>query len=543
MKQVISYEEMDHTRDGDDYPGLLNAIQRNFDDIFLLRASEPLFTTDAHGLYDLFLDNLPVEARQHYNCRACRTFVERYGGIARIDSDTFKVSPILWGNVPEFFEKAARAIQEHIACSKITGVFLADKCVLGVPYTGAWEHMCLKIPASKVFCHSLQNASQKAAEKRSDFQTLSGYVMKYDRRKLENAVRTSITYLSSPQFYRGDKFIGQAMWLQDMLNDLSFHSNWKNVIWYYTAAGSEADCHISTSVLASMIDDIYNGYDIDAVRSRFNAKMDPLQYQRPQAAPAAGNVARAEEIVKKLGIEASLKRRLARTEELKTLWKPAESKKKTSGVFGDVITKEKRKAASQADSAYVDTPTTITWEKFRRKVLPGALQIEYFVPRERKSYTVIVTAADRNAPPIIKWDSEGNRNSFSWYLYSGGSYPDEFGLQKNSYVKVKAVTLQPNLWNDEKVDYGNGRGVLFVLDGAHDYRYRNAGSALFPEILREELRPVRATIEAYSKKTPLEGSYLDAACGIHCQEGVEFNAKFRVTTKNGVSVYMIDRWD
>ena len=543
MKELISYEEMDHTRDGDDYPGLLNVIQRNFDDIFLLSASEPLFTTDAHDLYDLFLDNLPVEARQHYNCRACRSFVEHYGGMVRIDPDSFKTLPVLWDNVPEFFERAARAIRKRIACSKITGVFLADKCVLGVPYTGAWEHMSLKIPASKVFYHSLQNASQKVAEKRSDFQTLSGYVMKYDRHRLENAVKTAITYLGSTQFYRGDKFIGHAMWLQDMLNELSFHSNWQNVIWYYTATGSEADCHIPASVLGSMIDDIYNGYDIDAVKSRFEAKMDPLQYQRPQAAPAAGNVAQAEEIVKKLGIEASLKRRLARTEELKTLWKPAEAKKIASGVFRDVITKEKRKAAFQTYLAHVDTPTTITWEKFRRKVMPDALQIEYLVPVERKPYVVIVTAADRNAPPIIKWDSEENRNPFSWYLYSGGSYPDEFGLRKNSYAKVEAIALQPNLWNDEKMNYGNGRGVFFILDGAHDYRYRNAGSALFPEVLREELRPVRATIEAYSKKTPLEGSYLDAACGLRCQEGCEFNVQFRVTTKNGVSVYMLDRWD
>lgn len=34
--------------------------------------------------------------------------------------------------------------------------------------------------------------------------------------------------------------------------------------------------------------------------------MNPLQYQRPQAAPSAGNVAQAERIVEKLGIANSL---------------------------------------------------------------------------------------------------------------------------------------------------------------------------------------------------------------------------------------------
>ena len=66
---------------------------------------------------------------------------------------------------------------------------------------------------------------------------------------------------------------------------------------------------------------------------------------------------------------------------------------------------------------------TITWEKFRRTVLGSARKIEFYVPGKEECYTAILTAEDQEAPPIILWDTEENRNPFSWYVYSGGSTP------------------------------------------------------------------------------------------------------------------------
>lgn len=156
-------------------------------------------------------------------------------------------------------------------------------------------------------------------------------------------------------------------------------------------------------------------------------------------------MAQAERIVEKLGIANSLKRRYAGLDEIQTIWRPIPVKKAggvSAGVFARVATKEQQRESPNAMSG----PTvTITWEKFRRTVLGSARKIEFYVPGKEECYTAILTAEDQEAPPIILWDTEENRNPFSWYVYSGGSTPSRWNLLRG-YVEVTGVTLQPNLW-------------------------------------------------------------------------------------------------
>lgn len=77
--------------DDDNYEGFLNVVRVHFAEIAShAMASSPrasrLFMTDAVGLFDAFLAVMPVERRQHYTCRACRNFVERFGGLVLVDS-------------------------------------------------------------------------------------------------------------------------------------------------------------------------------------------------------------------------------------------------------------------------------------------------------------------------------------------------------------------------------------------------------------------------------------------------------------------------
>jgi hypothetical protein len=81
-------------------------------------------------------------------------------------------------------------------------------------------------------------------------------------------------------------------------------------------------------------------------------------------------------------------------------------------------------------------------------------------------------------------------------------------------------------------------------DGYDQLLTNNHSSGLFPEILRSELREVRATIEAYSKDNPLAGDCEADACGLSLQDGDRnWNCNLRVTTDVGVCTYKLDRWD
>lgn len=138
-------------------------------------------------------------------------------------------------------------------------------------------------------------------------------------------------------------------------------------------------------MIGTLLDDIEDGLSLEDVKSRFAEKMNPTQYQRPKAAPSAGNVAQAERIVEKLGIANSLKRRYARLDEIQTIWRPIPVKKAggvSAGVFARVATKEQQRESPNAMSG----PTvTITWEKFRRTVLGSARKIEFYVPGRRNA--------------------------------------------------------------------------------------------------------------------------------------------------------------
>ena len=143
-----------------------------------------------------------------------------------------------------------------------------------------------------------------------------------------------------------------------------------------------------------------------------------------------------------------------------------------------------------------------------------------------------------DAPPIIQWDSPDQRNPFSWYVYMRGSPAMQWGL-KAGLVDVTGICNIPSMWNHESKHQGTG--VLFVLDGAKDSNYKGVGNALFPEILKSDLREIRSTIEAYSKSAELSGYEEASACGLLFND--RSNVAVQVVTDLGCATYNIDRWD
>ena len=541
MRDIISMNEVDTQRENDGYGELLAGIRQEFDKS-TKDGNTPLFTTNAGDLYGLLLDGIPEEARQHYNCNACRYFVNRYGGLVKIDEKTGKQTPVMWPEkAPDFFSEAVKKIRRKVSAATVTGVFITSERQLGTPVTGSWEHMAVKVPEPMVHRKRLKNAFQEAAEKAEDYGLLASAIGKYRTETVE----TAVNLLRSEALYRNENVLGMAEWFLEVLQLVkekrgARNRATRNIIWYKAATAPVGFCHISSNVIGTLLDDIAAGYDFNTVSRKFAEKMNPLQYQRPQAAPSAGNVAQAERIVEKLGIANSLKRRYARLDEIRTIWRPMPAKKAggvSAGVFARVATKEQQRETPNAMSG----PTvTITWEKFRRTVLGSARKIEFYVPGKEDCYTAILTAEDQEAPPIILWDAEENRNPFSWYVYSGGSAPSRWNLLPG-YVEVTGVTLQPNLWQPG-YEY-RGASVIFILKGAKDRDRRSTGLALFPEVLKSELHEVRSTIEAYSKSEKLGGADEASACGVRLQKGLNWNAQFRVTTDIGTTIYKLDRWD
>lgn len=526
-----------HYHDGD-YDAFLGRVNERF----LANCDSgksPLFTTDAEGLWDLYLDSFPDPTeRQYHNCHACRQFIERFGALAVIGDDG-RVSSAIWNedDAPASYRPALAAMSKAVRRAKVTGVFLSDGPVLGTPETGEWHHFHISVSPTRGMSFTTYRATltagQAMAEKREDFKTVMNALSEFTLPHLE----TALTLLRSESLYRSEKVLGQAEWLHGLHVARSAARGYgkSNVVWRAVATAPAGFCHPRSSMIGTLLEDIAAGKDFDSVSRSFAAKMHPLAYQRPQAAPTAGAIAAAEKIMQQLGAAGSLARRFARLDEVQALWRPIPKKcePKSGGVFGHLEPKGAKPTSIKIPAQ------TMTWDKFQRTVLPTAERIEFKAPSVG-SYTALVTAVNADAPPIIQWDSEDARNPVSWYGWNGGSTASSFGLCGGDFYEVSAVAFKPSMWNG-----GNehqGLGVVFIIADARESR--QAGAALFPEILKSEFHGIRSVLESYSRRAGIEGMDQPHAAGVMLNNGDDsWNATVRVWSGGQSLDYRLDRWD
>ena len=544
METQVSEGPVAHGNHNDaDYDGFLVRVQARF-----LKNIEggavPLFETDAADLWGAYLGTFgpaPAEGeaatplRQYHTCHACRLFVERFGGLVTVDAAGM-TAPAIWheDDAPDAYKPAIAAMARLVRKAKVTGVFLSSDRVWGTPETGVWHHLALTPPGAILHKRATQTAGQAMAEKREDFKTVMHALNEFTQPHLELA----LTLLKTDALYRSEKVLGQAEWLHGLhvARAAARGSAKANAVWRAIATAPAGFCHPRSSMIGTLLEDIAAGMEFSEVSRRFAAKMHPLAYQRPQAAPTAGAIAAAEKIMQQLGAAGSLARRFARLDEVQALWKPAPAKDApaTEGVFGHL----KPKGAEAVPSMTIPAQT-MTWDKFQRTVLPTAERIEFRAPSVG-AYTALVTAVNADAPPILQWDREDARNPVSWYFWKGGSSAASFGLGAGAFVPVDAVAFKPSMWNG-----GNehqGQGVLFVLAGARESKM--AGAALFPEILKAEFHGIRSVLEAYSRGASIEGMKEPHAAGVMLTKGDKaWQATVRVWSGGKSLDYCLDRWD
>lgn len=404
-----NYNHNDSVRDG--YPHFEELVKARFSTF----ADKPLFTTDAETLFELFLLEIAPEARQHYNCRCCRNFVERFGGLVSI-SESGKTTSVMWDDkeTPKFFAESVKALKKVVEKARVTGIFVSSDRVLGQQQSGGWSHMSVTLPTAKVYRNRLKTAGQEIAFQKEEYLTLVNGLIAYP----VEAVNVAVALLEAENaLYRSDAVLGRAKFLQELhtkrLNVKESRTR-ENITWLAVANAPTGFCHIKSSMIGTLLDDIVDGLPVESIQRRFAEKMNPMNYLRSTTAPSQGNIQQAEKIVEKLGITESLNRRYARFEEVPHfIWKGKEVAKKevkSGGVFSNITPKAKE---STIDSS-VELPSTVmTFDKFQRTVMPTADSIEIKVDNPNR-LMALVTASDADAPNILQWD-----NTFSWYYHGG----------------------------------------------------------------------------------------------------------------------------
>lgn len=534
----------------DVFMNLADAVRGRFENVMGLYGPQ-VFTTNVDGLFQTYLDGYANDIdRAHHQCTTCRQFIERFGHLVVINADGMTI-PLFWGEpgagleIPAMYQQPIANMARAVAAAKVNGVFLSEEKRWGIPKTGNWNHFAVHPNPAIIHRDKLLTPGQKMAEKREDFRILSQSLAEYSA----DTVNTAMTLLSGDALFRAEKVIGVARWFQGLQATLGQTRGKirENLIWAAVAVSGPGLTHVRSSMVGTLLDDISEGKDFDEVKAAFKYKMDPSRYGRPIVAPGAGNIKKAEEIVAKLGVASAFKRRFATLGEIQEkLWETkqvlggtAEAQLSSGGVFGHLKT-------TTAPAQTKVPVTAITWEKFRRTVLGNAAKIEFFAEaNKRHLFFALTSQSDPAAQPIIQWDFDDARNPVSWYVYPNGKRASDWGLVEGVWYPVSLVMERPSMWNGNRCPH-MGDGVMLVVPGAMD---KTGGECLhlFPEILRQELRQVRATVEAHSNAGRLEGDAATSVSGISIPNNSTLLAarpvRVRATVGNVVTEYSIDRWD
>lgn len=521
----------------DEYDAFVYRINDRFNAII-----GPIFLTDAEGLYEAYLAAFPEGTeRQYHTCSCCRHFIEQYGALAYVDDDGQLVPAVCAvDDAPAEYQEAMETMARLVRRAKIVRPFLSSQTMYGTPMSGcradgdSWHHFAIQPTAARVYrATGLKTAYQASCEKREEMGSIVTALGEYSAATCQTALRL----LKEDHLGNSAAALGQAQFLVDLhaLRAVIGGKNLRhNLVWRAVAAAPSGFCHPRSSMIATLLDDIQAGMSFEQARNRWNAKMHPLSYQRPQAAPAAGAIAQAEKLFEAMGLAPALERRIALLEEIPKLW---ESKRANPQPVGGIFGHLKAKGAAQDYS--MATPTvTITLEKFVRTVVGMAEKIEvYLVEQRSESFITITAPVVADAPKLFQWD-----HPFAWSMWAYGAPPTQYGL-KGGWHNVAAITRLPARWGDEADEkfVHHGDGLILLVEGARETRAGSAG--LFPQLLRSDLREVRSVIESYSNNAKMQGLAEGSAIGIDLRQGQSLNVTVRVTSVGRTQTYKIDRWD
>ena len=597
MKNIIHEQQPTNVEYPEhDYNGFIATVNR----VALARATA---YQEAHGFLDLytfkdpeinkelfrvFLENIADPAtRQHYNCNTCRQWFALFGNAFLIrvhyndDGTPVTMAESLFWNfnadeldrLSDFAEAQALALQEKIKANIQAGCAIEPLYVehghirghiWGRPTAGGFDHM--HFVSNVLLDYKITVDKPEASTNRYAGQVT--YVHNVLNQYSAAAMDKLVAMLKLGVLKEGMKYLKLLDWYRQMRVNL----NCKSLAFYAEVNNApEWFFHITGGVVGATLNKIMANADDYTTERLWNTMLDPLYYQRPQST-TEGNIEVANKLIEEKGLARSMMRRFAFVGELEQFatWihpvRTVEAEEvKSEGGFFDSLKATLPKAKTEIAKKSSKTVTG-SWKNFVDNVLPEALEL-YFVTGSpiysRYGFMQFTTALHADAPPILRYDHADNRNPFSLYAYEKGSTFEDFGLfdrtapNPNATVDIPVVmmTRLPALLNvtDEAVIAASEeRGVVFLLAGADDLR-DNAQHGLFPHTMLHDLHPIRATLEHYSRSTPLARPtpediaakrVIAAGIGLTAAGEIKkYGILFRVVTKDLEIIYHVDYFE
>ncbi|KAH6907430.1 hypothetical protein BKA70DRAFT_356214 [Coprinopsis sp. MPI-PUGE-AT-0042] len=487
-------------------------------------------------VFSIFLDNLPVEFRQEHTCTACRHFLEAFGDLCKVKEDGSLI-PLLWPDstviVPDLYRKAVTALHELFkgrTVKKAYQLLSENSRQLGQARSAsAWNHFHVTLTGAQI-----SSDVAGGLDLGTSFEMLSRVLQDNDLKTVNQAhhlLHEKLPYSTSHR--------PALDWLQKVATHLESAEgiNRTNLIYMYSRkAWVGCLSSLRGGILGELLSWVREGLEYSELEKKWTALADPINYLRPTAAPSEGQIKVAEKLLKDLGYtKEDLMRYWLATDELpdsailwkdEVLWKgkrPEDVPSNSEGMFSGLWGKLEKKAKSLVDSSPNPSapPTSISFRKFVKRIVPTAVEIEIELAATETLAFFTRGGPDTKSPFVF--DSLDPRNTMSNYQWSFPT-PVENAKLRKGWNRVNAITTNPHMWDYltplEAVEWDNSKlkkeklkkeeeggkpkwihsrhGVLFLfcIEGIEETRGQPL--CLFPTYLKTVFHGIRKTMESYS---------------------------------------------
>lgn len=378
----------------------------------LIKSGNPIVELDYEGsLFDVYLNNIPEEynpvfrVNRFFDGSADRHFINRIGNLAMITPNYKLVH--LWDFESEtFFENSRKEMLKALKKCKIKNAFLTSFDMVGSgPNKDSkdpritWTHYKYKTP-SEIRC-SKHDIGDRLGKLNTQYNVFKRTMKECRLEDLESVIELG----KDNSIYRASEFLGSL----EKWHELKTKYDKKpcdEFLWYNVIKDGIYICYRNT-VIGSLIEDLYNGVDLEKAVKSYESKVAPSNYKRPKALVTARMVEDARAKLEEAGLLESIYRKAAKFTEIPTdkiLFTSQESK--SLSVFDDL---KQDAELTVKKKLYLEKAREVKFKEFIN-LLPKVSKIGLLPNSAVNSSKVVLTnSKNENIPTPFKWD-----NNFAW---------------------------------------------------------------------------------------------------------------------------------
>lgn len=402
--------EMNFERLNKDFDIFSEEINSRLDE--LIKSGNPIVELDYEdSLFEIYLNNIPEEynpifrTNRFFDGSADRHFINRIGNLAMI-TPNYKLVHLWDFESKTFFENSRKEMLKVLKKCKIKNAFLTPHIIVGSnPNKDSkdpritWTHYVYETP-SAVRCRN-RDIGDKLGKFRTTYNVFKRTMEECRLEDLESVIELA----RDKSIYRASEFLGNLEKWHELKTKYDKKPS-DEFLWYNVIKDGAYICYRNT-VIGSLIDDLYNGVDLEKAVKSYESKVAPSNYKRPKALVTSKMVEDARAKLEEVGLLESIYRKAAKITEIPTdkiLFTSQESK--SLSVFDDLKQDAELTIKKKLD---FEKAREVKFDEFIN-LLPKVNKIGLLPNHAVNSSKVVLTnSKNENVPTPFKWD-----NNFTW---------------------------------------------------------------------------------------------------------------------------------